>query len=188
MWIGHEYTCATAWRGGMQWGAGGREHFYFLLFLCWVFLTAHGSSLVVTRGLNCSVACGILVPWPGIKPEPLAVEAWSPNYWTTRELISPFPYLKIKKVFYMLPGWYDFLTNQVKLEETDKYHRQLGKEKVMIRKGSLHIKHKNRIIKLKKINWCQIICWHHEMCLCTNVLISVRDNAKILNVNDKRTH
>jgi len=38
------------------------------------------------------------------------------------------------------------------LEETDKYHRQLGKDKVMIRRGSLYIKNKNRITKLKKIN------------------------------------
>jgi len=96
MWISHEYTYALAWRGGMQWGAGGREHFYFLFFLCSVFLAAHGSSLVVTRGLSYPVACGILVPWPGIKPEPPAVEAWSPSHWTTREFISPFSYLKIK--------------------------------------------------------------------------------------------
>ena len=192
MWISHEYTYALAWRGGMQWGAGGREHFYFLFFLCSVFLAAHGSSLVVTRGLSCPVACGILVPWPGIKPEPPAVEAWSPSHWTTREFISPFSYLKIKYFTCHLDDMI-FLTNQATLEETDKYHRQLGKDKVIIRRGSLYIKNKNRITKLKKINWCQIICWHHEMCLCRNGLISVRNNAsrhntKILNVNDKRTH
>ena len=28
--------------------------------------------------------CGILVPWPGIKPRPWAVRALSPNYWTAR--------------------------------------------------------------------------------------------------------
>ena len=32
------------------------------------------------------VACGILVPWPGIKPVPPAVEAQSPNHWITREV------------------------------------------------------------------------------------------------------
>ena len=32
------------------------------------------------------VACGILVPWPGIEPESLAVRAPSPNHWTAREL------------------------------------------------------------------------------------------------------
>ena len=31
------------------------------------------------------LACEILFPWPGIKPIPLAVKAWSPNHWTGRE-------------------------------------------------------------------------------------------------------
>ena len=30
--------------------------------------------------------CGIFVPQPGIKPMPPAVEVWSPNYWTAREV------------------------------------------------------------------------------------------------------
>ena len=30
-------------------------------------------------------ACGILVPRPGIKPRPSAVNALSPNHWTTRK-------------------------------------------------------------------------------------------------------
>ena len=34
----------------------------------------------------CLAACGILVPWPGIIPAPPAVEARSPNHWTTREV------------------------------------------------------------------------------------------------------
>ena len=32
------------------------------------------------------MACGILVPWPGIKPVPPAMEAQSLNHWTTREV------------------------------------------------------------------------------------------------------
>ena len=32
------------------------------------------------------VACGILVPQPGIKPMPPAVGVWSLNHWTTREV------------------------------------------------------------------------------------------------------
>ena len=32
------------------------------------------------------VACGILVPWPGIESVPPAVEAWSLNHWTAREV------------------------------------------------------------------------------------------------------
>ena len=31
------------------------------------------------------VACGILLPQPGIESGPSAVKAWSPNHWTTRE-------------------------------------------------------------------------------------------------------
>ena len=31
-------------------------------------------------------ACGILVPQPGIEPVPPAVEVWSPDHWTTREV------------------------------------------------------------------------------------------------------
>ena len=33
-----------------------------------------------------SKACGILVPRPGIEPMHLAVEAWSLNHWTAREV------------------------------------------------------------------------------------------------------
>ena len=33
----------------------------------------------------CCLACGILVPGPGIEPAPSAVKAQSPNHWTTRE-------------------------------------------------------------------------------------------------------
>ena len=48
--------------------------FLFLLFFC----------------LHC-MACGILVPWPGIEPGPSAVRLWSPNPWTARE----FPKVKL---------------------------------------------------------------------------------------------
>ena len=33
----------------------------------------------------CHIACGILVPRPGMEPRPPAVEVWSPNHWTFRE-------------------------------------------------------------------------------------------------------
>ena len=35
------------------------------------------------------MACGILVPQPGIEPTPPAVEAQSRNHWTARE-VPPF--------------------------------------------------------------------------------------------------
>ena len=34
----------------------------------------------------CHLACGILVPWPGIEPAPLALKVWGPNHWNTREI------------------------------------------------------------------------------------------------------
>ena len=40
----------------------------------------------------CNTACRILVPRPGIKPTPPAVEAQSLNHWTTRE-VCPGPIL-----------------------------------------------------------------------------------------------
>ena len=46
-------------------------------------------GLFVCLFCSCPAACGILVPQPGIQPVPPAVEAQSPNPWTTRE----FPYL-----------------------------------------------------------------------------------------------
>ena len=33
-------------------------------------------------------ACRILVSWPGIEPAALALEAWSLNHWTTREVLG----------------------------------------------------------------------------------------------------
>ena len=49
-----------------------------------MFSCAH--ALCVTLFFNqCHLACGILVPRPGIEPGPSAVKTWSPNHWTTRE-------------------------------------------------------------------------------------------------------
>lgn len=31
------------------------------------------------------LVCRILIPWPGVEPWPVAVKAWSPDPWTTRE-------------------------------------------------------------------------------------------------------
>ena len=40
-------------------------------------------------------ACEILVSWPGIKPMPSAVKAWSPIHWTAREFPNCFSLIKI---------------------------------------------------------------------------------------------
>ena len=34
------------------------------------------------------VACGVLVPRPGMEPGPPSVEAQSPNHWTAREVLT----------------------------------------------------------------------------------------------------
>ena len=47
------------------------------------------------------MACGILVPQPGIEPVPLAVKARSPNHWTTREFPPLFKYLKMSFSFHL---------------------------------------------------------------------------------------
>ena len=44
-------------------------------------------------------ACGILVPQPGIEPAPPAVEAWSSNYWTAREVPGVFLVRTSKPIF-----------------------------------------------------------------------------------------
>ena len=38
-------------------------------------------------------AFGILAPRPGMEPEPPAVEVWSLNHWTTREIPAFYPFL-----------------------------------------------------------------------------------------------
>ena len=56
--------------------------FYFILFYflavsglsCSVRAPERVGSVVVARGLNCPMACGILVPRPGIKPASPALE------------------------------------------------------------------------------------------------------------------
>ena len=52
------------------------------------------------------MTCGILVPRPGIEPGPPAVEAWSLNHWTAREV----PYTGISyrlqvRIKYLLWDW-----------------------------------------------------------------------------------
>ena len=42
----------------------------------------------------CCVACGILVPWPGIKPMPPTVESESLNHWIARDVLEIFEVLK----------------------------------------------------------------------------------------------
>ena len=62
-------------------------------------------------------ACGILVPPPGIEPVPPAVEAWSLNHWTAREVpgqgsfyVNSFPNPTLS-MGYRWVGWQSYLNN-----------------------------------------------------------------------------
>ena len=44
--------------------------------------------------MPCHASCGSLVHPPGIELKPLAVNAWNPNHWTTREFPSEIYFLK----------------------------------------------------------------------------------------------
>ena len=62
----------SSWRGrpNMALGAQLLDHFFFF----W----------------PCLVACGILVPQPGIEPTPpCEVEAWTPSHWSSGEVLPP---------------------------------------------------------------------------------------------------
>jgi len=64
----------------------------------------------------CRVACGILDPQPGMKTSPLALEVWSLNHWTTREVLAPLllnacTFLKVRTFCYTISIDTILLTN-----------------------------------------------------------------------------
>ena len=48
------------------------------------------------QGLNCPMACGLLLPQPGIEPMSPATGRQTPNQWITREVPMKF----IEKLFF----------------------------------------------------------------------------------------
>ena len=58
----------------------------YILSLAFIYL-----FMAMLWGLQ-DLSSPISVPWPGIEPRPPAVEAWSPNHWTTREFPSTYLY------------------------------------------------------------------------------------------------
>ena len=86
-----------------------RENFSVLISNCWpswseatVVLMAHCLVLPVLYQFFffclCPEACGILVSWPDMEPEPLAVRALSPNHWIAREF-SVLPGLELPSYY-----------------------------------------------------------------------------------------
>ena len=58
-----------------------------------VLVTAEG-FFIAAWGLSCPIACGILVFWPRIEPALPALEAWSLNHWTAKEVPIYFKYVQ----------------------------------------------------------------------------------------------
>ena len=67
---------------------------YYLINIYFLFICAK-SKLQHVRFFSCSIwtlSCDMqdLVPWPGIKPRPPALETWHLSHWTTREILTAF--------------------------------------------------------------------------------------------------
>ena len=75
----------------------------------------------------CYMACEILVPWPGIKPVPPAVGAWSFNLWTTREVSQ---WLQLR--------WAS-LWNEQPFHKWIERHNDLGVRKLRARLGIYYL-------------------------------------------------
>ena len=59
--------------------APGNQNFYQFLWMLWEFMLCHYLFIFFWPH---HAACWILVPWPGIKPVPPALEVRSLNHWT----------------------------------------------------------------------------------------------------------
>ena len=57
------------------------------------------------------VACGILVPWPGIEPVPLASAAWSLNPWDHQGSPQPCLSAEVVESCFWLPRWLNNLAS-----------------------------------------------------------------------------
>ena len=70
----------------------------------------------------CHTACGILLHQPGIKPMPPALEAWSLNHWTTKEVSTIVFNTQQKRILHVsLLQWSEVegIALEVKLREGD---------------------------------------------------------------------
>ena len=65
--------------------------FFSCHYLPFIYLNENAKNVQYPRQSFCfRLACGILVPWPGIEHVPPAAEVQSLNPWTTREVLFSF--------------------------------------------------------------------------------------------------
>ena len=105
------FCCLCPWCHTQEIIAKPMQHIWFkkkniCLFGCTgSSLPCVGSLVALCRLLSCSMQD--LVPWPGIKPQPLALEAQSLNCWTSREIPRhlTFTYSCHFSFPHRSPGW-----------------------------------------------------------------------------------
>ena len=102
------------------------------------------------------MACGILVLWPGIEPRPPALEAQSPNHWTTREV----PHLILKSWGDL--GWclrsrkvigFEDVSSSSSARETGRHHKAFWQKRdvtALIMKSAMHLTKGKTLRKLVK--------------------------------------
>ena len=70
----------------------------------------HAGSLVAMGGLSCSLACGILVPQPRLKPVSPALRGRFLTHWTTREVSETLMKSFHENKICGLSIWFTYLT------------------------------------------------------------------------------
>ena len=73
-----------------------------------------------------------LVPWPGIKPGPSALGAWSLNHWATKEVppFAAFEFIPIHKNTSIVPQYVQPHQIQVQFSRGLDFHQRLDWEKI----------------------------------------------------------
>lgn len=90
-----------------------------IIFLINLFKTFFLSLFIRPSHMNCRIS----VAWPGIEPGPLAMEAWSPNPWTTKEFSNDHFTLKSKSLFITFhSSWLLCTTAHLLLEMSSSYN------------------------------------------------------------------
>ena len=80
------------------------------------------------------VACRIQVPGSGIKPIPSAMEVWSPNHRSAREVPSPYLYLSIFLISFPIFWWVQISTEGEEMWSVPKYQHKAGARSCRVRK------------------------------------------------------